>query len=195
MKDKTKKSPKRSFGIADTAVLIGSVILAVALVYTALLLVFGGRDVFSLFGKDNGDEVTLSLSLRVSGIDTTVFSVEPQGDDALCDFISVGDTFYIDGEGVGTVTHIGYTDHMVETGLADAQGSLVYAAYPDYLDLIVTVETTGRESEKGFTVSDHEIKVDTELTLSTKKAEFGAVVTAVEIVDVKDMSDVGTRED
>lgn len=195
MKEKNKKSPRKSFGIADTAVLIGFVILATALVYTALLLVFGGRDVFSLFGKENGEEVTLSFSLRVSGIDTTVFSVEPQGDDAVCDFITVGDTFYIDGEAVGKVTHIGFTDHMVETGLADAQGSLVYAAYPDHLDLIVTVEALGRESDNCFTVSDHEIKIGSELPLSTKKAEFCASVSAVEAIESSDALDIEGQED
>lgn len=184
-----KTKNKKSFGIADTAVLIGSVILAIALIYTALLLIFGGTDVFSLIGKDDGETVDLSFSLRVSGIDTTVYSVDPQGDDAVCDFLSVGDTFYIDGKAVGKIAHIGHADHMVETGLADPNGSLVYAAYPDYLDLVVTIEAQGKETDSGYVVADHEIKIGTPLALSTKKAEFDATVSDVQKINVDDADD------
>lgn len=184
-----KTKNKKSFGIADTAVLIGFVILALALVYTALLLIFGGTDVFSLIGKDDGETVDLSFSLCVSGIDTTVYSVEPQGDDAVCGFLSVGDTFYIDGKAVGRVTHIGHADHMVKTGLDNSNGSLVYAAYPGYLDLVVTIEAQGKETDSGYVVADREIKIGAPLALSTKKAEFDATVSDVQKIDVDDADD------
>lgn len=184
-----KTKNKKSFGIADTAVLIGFVVLAIAIVYTALLLIFGGTDVFSLIGKDDGETVDLSFTLCVSGIDTTIYSVDPQGDDAVCDFLSVGDTFYIDGKAVGKVTHIGYADHMVETGLADPNGSLVYAAYPDYLDLVVTIEAQGKENDLGYVVVDREIKIGAPLALSTKKAEFDATVSDVQKINVDDTDD------
>lgn len=184
-----KTKNKKSFGIADTAVLIGFVVLAIAIVYTALLLIFGGTDVFSLIGKDDGETVDLSFTLCVSGIDTTIYSVDPQGDDAVCDFLSVGDTFYIDGKAVGKVTHIGYADHMVETGLADPNGSLVYAAYPDYLDLVVTIEAQGKENDLGYVVADREIKIGASLALSTKKAEFDATVSDVQKINVDDTDD------
>lgn len=185
-----KTKNKKSFGIADTAVLIGFVILALALIYTALLLIFGGTDVFSLIGRDDGEKVDLSFSLRVSAIDTTVYSVDPRGDDAICDFLSVGDTFYIDGEAVGKITHIGYADHMVETGLADSNGSLVYAAYPDYLDLIVTIEAVGRETDSGYTVADCEIRKGAAIKLSTKKAEFDATVSDVQKINTDGTDDM-----
>lgn len=170
------KPEKRRFGIVDTAVLVGVILIAAAIVYTVVVLVFGGFDRLPFPWNNDKNTEKISLTVRMEGLDVTVYRIEPSGDEAVCDFLSVGDTVYCGESAVGTVTSVTYGDHMVSTGRVDSQGQLIYAAYPDSLDLIVTVELNVTADERGYKTENGYLNVGDEFVLETKNFRMAATV-------------------
>ncbi len=190
MKGKTQKK----YGVADAVALACFILIAVSLIYFLLVLIFGGFERFKLIWEKDGKSVNLSFVLKIEGVDTTYFSAEPSGKEAVCDFISVGDDFYIDGTAVGKVTAVTYKDHKVSTGLVDTQGSVIYAAYPGVIDLFITVEAKGTDTENGYTVGGAILKSGSSLNCSTKKSEFPSQVVSIEECDDDDLIEDSTEK-
>ncbi len=76
----------------------------------------------------------------------------------------------------------------------DTQGSVIYAAYPGVIDLFITVEAKGTDTENGYTVGGAILKSGSSLNCSTKKSEFPSQVVSIEECDDDDLIEDSTEK-
>ena len=99
-------------------------------------------------------------------------------------YISNGDMVYIKDSGkyIGTIT--GYIVRNAQTVVETADGKLVEGTLPDRIDLIITVETKGRQTDAGIFINDGLfISAGKEFEVATKKLTFPMVVEEVYLSD------------
>ena len=156
-------SPKRrtAFNAVDAGILL---VVAAIVLCTVYVVFFVDSFSLSLF-KGQEEERTVEYTIVLSGVDTALLDE----DDRLP--IVKGETLYhVDASfALGKVTHVGDpTEHMAATSSTDAEGKLIYAAYPGKCDVTLTVETLAVLTELGtYAVDGKTLLVGESFTMAT----------------------------
>lgn len=177
-----KQNKKKSkYTIVDAVVLIGLIIL----LYLVFLLVFGGIERITRFGRANDDEVALSCTFRVEDLDLELYEIDPTFTED-CPFLHVGDVFYMNGNAVGEVVSFWYENREISTDTENEWGQLIYLDDPYSVDVLITVKLDGRESAQGYSIGDIPLHVDDQMLFSTGKFEREAKICAVGVYEEPD---------
>ena len=135
----------------------------------AMIYLFTGV-VFS--ESEEGEDSSLTpveYRLVISNVDVERFGLvtDEISGTVECDFLKIGDVLYnYQGtEQLGELVAIGYEPSTASTGQTDSEGNLIYAEYPKYVNLILTVR--GEEDLNTMTIGTEAIRVGKELVFHT----------------------------
>lgn len=171
------KTKKKKISPVDIVIAIIFLIALLSMIYLT----------FTLLDEDNSGinegGIAADCKLSVEQVDIERFGItlnEVTGG-IECAFLNVGDQVYDpeSGESIGRVNAITYEIATMPTGEVDEEGNLIYAEYPGYIDLIVTVRTE-LASETDRTVGSLNLQLGRELKLRTASYEADALVVGME---------------
>jgi hypothetical protein len=169
-------------GLVNTLAFIGFVLLIAVILYSVVTLIFGSYSVNSFSDEE---EIGLEITFCIEGLDTHIYDIEPgDSSDTTCSFLKVGDPFYLNGKEVGTITTISYEPYMCSTGYENGEGELLYAAYPDYLNLLITVTATATEKGDRYLVGGVSVAKNQEIVFSSRSFEMNSKIRSVRALDL-----------
>lgn len=171
------KTKKRRISPVDIVITIIFLIALLSMIYLTVTLL--NEDNVGI----NDVGVAADCRLSIEQVDTERFGITLNevtgGID--CAFLNVGDQVYDpeSGELIGRVTAVTYEITTMPTGEVDEEGNLLYAEYPGYVDLIVTIRTE-LASETDFTVGSLNLRLGRAIKLRTASYEANALVVGME---------------
>lgn len=146
-------------------------LIALALVSVGVFMYFAFFSELDLFGKDE-EKISVEYTVCVEKVNADLLGLgQPEGKEALVsDFIDVGDKVYScsDGSLIGRVSSVEYEISRSATGAYDSNGSLIYADYPGYVDIIITVKGDGLQSDGVYSINGYEIRVGSDIEIRTE---------------------------
>lgn len=175
--DKNKKIKKaRRVNFVDWMLII------IALAAVASFVYFAFFSELDLFGASH-DQISVQYTIRVEKVNAEYLMLNVQEKEGPLEahFISVGDKVYDSNVGklIGKVSSLRYEQSTAPTGKVDENGTLVYAPYPGYVDLIITVSGSGYESSGVISIDGYEIRIGDEISFRTEKYDAAGMCTYV----------------
>lgn len=170
------KIKRKKISPVDIAIAVIFLIALVSMIYLLVAL-------FADNGGDAKDGVAADCQLKIEYVDAERFGItvnEVTGG-VECAFLQAGDEVYDpqSGESIGRITAVAYEKATAPTGEVDEEGRLVYAEYPGYVNLILTLRTE-LESEQRYTAGSLDLQLGQQITLRTASYEATALVEDVE---------------
>lgn len=171
------KTKKRRISPVDIVIAVIFLIALLSMIYLTVTLLSDDRS------ANTGAGIAADCRLRIKQIEVERFGItlnEVTGGVEAA-FLNAGDQVYDpeSGESIGRVTAVTYEIATAPTGEVDEEGNLIYAEYPGYIDLIVTVRTE-LASETDRTVGSLNLQLGRELKLRTASYEADALVVGME---------------
>ena len=125
-----------------------------------------------LFGTKE-EKVSVQYTVKIENVNAEMLGISIDGNSGAlnCDFIDTKDRVYDCKTGtlIGRVTSVKYEQSYKATGALDEYGDLVYAPYVGYIDIIITVSSSGSFSADGiYSIDGYEIRVGSEIDFRTE---------------------------
>ncbi len=151
--------------------LVDWLLILVALISVGVFIYFAFFSELEFFGKDE-KKISVEYTVTVENVNAKIFGLTvPEENTALsADFIDKGDRVYDckDGSAIGRVTEIRYEQAMKSTGAVDENGTLIYAEYPGYVNIIITISGNGIGSDGVYSINGYEIRVGSDIEFRTE---------------------------
>ena len=157
------------------------IILILAIIGLAGFVVYG---VF-IADTDVSDDkaVQVEYRIKIEKVRYADFGIQlMEGNKIKSDFLLKNEEVYLaqNSKELGKVTLVEYEPYTASTGEVNESGELIYAEYPGYINIVITVQTNAGKSAQGYTVSGVDLLSGSEIEFRTQ-TYFG-IGTIVEVV-------------
>lgn len=179
------KAKKVKLNAVDAILLVLVICGMAAAVYFGFIFVKNGMSFF----KNNKDSTPdFTYTLRIDQLDSSLYSIT-EGIEGLagCPSLQAGDTVYDkeSGKSIGKIKTVRYEKCMLATDMCDENGNIIYAEYPGFVNLLVTIEGT-RDDEKSMAYEINGITIKYGKKVDFRTYGFTSVATVTDISPLAD---------
>ncbi len=174
------KTKKVRLNAVDAILLVLVICGMIAAVYFGFVFVKNGMSFF----KNNADSApNFTYTIKISRLDSSLYSIT-EGSEGVagCPSLQAGDTVYDKESGkiIGKIKTVKYEKCMVATDMSDEKGNVIYAEYPGFVNLLVTVEGA-RDDEKSGKYEINGIDINSGKQLEFRTYGFTSLATVTEV--------------
>ena len=154
-----------------------------------LVLAMLGLVIFAIYSISSADKniaddkvVQVEYQIKIEKVRYQDFSIELLSDNKIkSDFLKKDEIVYLleNSEEIGKVVRVEYEPYTESTGEINELGELIYAEYPGYINLLITVSAEAEKQENGNAVSKKVLLLGDEIEFRTKTYDGAATITQI----------------